>query len=86
MPFFSDVFLSLSFKYPCSFCELTTRFSVEVTSTDEAKEFLPQLVSVLVVTLSSTILLYISFAYYTKKTLNRHQEDEEEQQRLQELK
>lgn len=72
--------------YPCSFCELTTRFSVEVTSTDEAKEFLPQLVSILVVTLSSTVLLYISFAHYTKKTLHRHQEDEEEQQRLQELK
>ncbi|CAH3147810.1 unnamed protein product [Porites lobata] len=68
-----------------SFCELTTRFSVEVTSTDEAKEFLPQLVSILVVTLSSTVLLYISFAHYTKKTLHRHQEDEEEQQRLQEL-
>ncbi|CAH3147805.1 unnamed protein product [Porites lobata] len=69
-----------------SFCELSTRFSVEVTSTDEAKEFLPQLVSILVVTLSSTVLLYISFAHYTKKTLHRHQEDEEEQQRLQELK
>lgn len=70
---------------PRSFCELTTRFSVDVTGS-EAKDFLPQLMSVLVVTLSSTLLLYISFAQYTKKTLNRHLEDEEEQQRLQELK
>ncbi|XP_078349595.1 cation channel sperm-associated auxiliary subunit epsilon-like [Oculina patagonica] len=68
-----------------SFCELTTRFSVDVTGS-EAKNYLPQLMSVLVVTLSSTVLLYISFAQYTKKTLNRHLEDEEEQQRLQELK
>ncbi|KAJ7365470.1 hypothetical protein OS493_005578 [Desmophyllum pertusum] len=68
-----------------SFGELTTRFSVDVTGS-EAKDFLPQLVSVAVVTLGSTVLLYISFAYYTKRTLNIHLEDEEEQQRLQELK
>lgn len=70
---------------PRSFCELTTRFSVDVSGT-EGKDYLPQLVSVLVVTLGSTVLLYISFAQYTKKTLNRHLEDEEEQHRLQELK
>lgn len=58
---------------------------MDVTGT-EGKDYLPQLVSVLVVTLCSTVLLYISYAYYTKQTLHRHQEDEEEQQRLQELK
>lgn len=52
----------------------------------EGKDYLPQLVSVLVVALGSTVLLYISFKHYTKKTLNRHMEDEEEQQRLLELK
>jgi len=70
---------------PCSFCELTTRFSLDVSGV-EGKDYLPQLVSVVVVTLGSTVLLYISFKHYTKKTLNRHLEDEEEQQRLLELK
>ena len=73
------------FFRPLSFCELTTRFSVDVSGT-EGKDYLPQLVSVLVVALGSTVLLYISFKHYTKKTLNRHMEDEEEQQRLLELK
>lgn len=68
-----------------SFCELTTRFSVHASGT-EGKDYLPQLVSVLVVTLGSTVLLYISFKHYTKKTLSRHMEDEQEQQRLLELK
>ena len=59
---------------------------MDVASSDEEREFWPQVVSVLVVTLGRTALLYISFARYTKKTLDRHQKDEEEQQRLQELK
>ena len=77
-------FTLCSFR-PHSFCELTTRFSVDVSGT-EGKDYLPQLVSVLVVTLGSTVLLYISFKHYTKKTLSRHMEDEQEQQRLLELK
>ena len=81
---FLNQFTLCSFR-PRSFCELTTRFSVDVSAT-EGKDYLPQLVSVLVVTLGSTVLLYISFKHYTKKTLNRHMEDEEEQQRLLELK
>ncbi|XP_068729592.1 cation channel sperm-associated auxiliary subunit epsilon-like [Montipora capricornis] len=68
-----------------SFCELSTRFSVVVTGS-EGKDFLPLVVSILVVTMGCTVLLYISYAHYTKQTLNRHQADEEEQQRLQELK
>ena len=72
--------------FSCSFCDLSARFSVDVASSDKERKFLPQVVSVLVVTLGSTVLLYISFARYTKKTLDRHQKDEEEQQRLQELK
>ena len=70
---------------PRSFCELSARFSVHVTGS-EGKDYLPQLLSFVVVTLGSTVLLYISYRHYTKKTLNRHLEDEEEQQRLQELK
>ncbi|XP_066025981.1 cation channel sperm-associated auxiliary subunit epsilon-like isoform X2 [Pocillopora verrucosa] len=68
-----------------SFCELTSRFSVQVTDR-EGKNFLSQIASVAVVTLISTVLLYLNFAKYTKRTLNRHQADEQEQQRLQELK
>ena len=82
--FLSQFTLGFFFR-PLSFCELTTRFSVDVSGT-EGKDYLPQLVSVLVVALGSTVLLYISFKHYTKKTLNRHMEDEEEQQRLLELK
>jgi len=78
-------FLVLCFFRPRSFCQLTTRFSLDVSDT-EGKDYLPQLVSVVVVTLGSTVLLYISFKHYTKKTLNRHMEDEEEQKRLVELK
>ncbi|RMX37396.1 hypothetical protein pdam_00013816, partial [Pocillopora damicornis] len=68
-----------------SFCELTSQFSVQVTDR-EGKNFLSQIASVAVVTLISTVLLYLNFAKYTKRTLNIHQEDEQEQQRLQELK
>lgn len=71
--------------FPCSFCELSTRFSVDVTES-KGKDYLPQLVSIIVVTLGSAVLLYLSYAHYTKQTLERHQENEEEQQRLQELK
>lgn len=78
-------FLVLCFFRPRSFCQLTTHFSLDVSDT-EGKDYLPQLVSVVVVTLGSTVLLYISFKHYTKKTLNRHMEDEEEQKRLVELK
>ena len=69
-----------------SFCDLTVRFTVDVTGDTASRNFLPQLLSVVIVTVSSTVLLYISYVRYTKQTLNRHQEDEEEQQRLQELK
>jgi len=68
-----------------SFCELSTHFSVDVTES-KGKDYLPQLVSIIVVTLGSALLLYLSYAHYTKQTLERHQENEEEQQRLQELK
>lgn len=71
--------------FPCSFCELSTRFSVDITES-KGKDYLPQLVSIIVVTLGSAVLLYLSYARYTKQTLERHQENEEEQQRLQELK
>ena len=71
--------------FPCSFCELSTRFSVDVTES-KGKDYLPQLVSIIVVTLGSAVLLYLSYVHYTKQTLERHQENEEEQQRLQELK
>ena len=83
-----DVFLSkvhFCLLLSNSFCELTSQFSVQVTDR-EGKNFLSQIASVAVVTLISTVLLYLNFAKYTKRTLNIHQEDEQEQQRLQELK
>lgn len=71
---------------PRSFCELTTRFSLDVSDYHEEKHYFPLLMSVVVVTLCSTVLLYISFKHYTKKTLTRHMESEAHHHRLQELK
>jgi len=71
---------------PRSFCELTTRFSLDVSDYHEEKHYFPLLMSVVVVTLCSTVLLYISFKHYTKKTLTRQMESEAHHRRLQELK
>lgn len=71
---------------PHSFCELTTRFSLDVSDYHEEKHYFPLLMSVVVVTLCSTVLLYINFKHYTKKTLTRHMESEAHHRRLQELK
>lgn len=81
------MFLSVlcSFR-PRSFCELTTRFSLDVSDYHEEKHYFPLLMSVVVVTLCSTVLLYISFKHYTKKALTRHMESEAQHHRLQELK
>lgn len=71
---------------PRSFCELTTSFSLDVSDYHEEKHYFPLLMSVVSMTLCSTVLLYISFKHYTKKTLTRHMENEAQHHRLQELK